>query len=90
MERRYEESRFRLSEALKKIYQLEKQASEANDKIQYLENANSSSDLIQSQAESDKNNIKIKQLEAYSRGLEEQFNSQMDIIAALKKKFIMV
>lgn len=45
---------------------------------------------MKDQLNSDKNIIKIKQLEAYSRGLEEQFNAQMDIIEALKKKLVIL
>uniref|UniRef100_A0A915DI99 Uncharacterized protein n=1 Tax=Ditylenchus dipsaci TaxID=166011 RepID=A0A915DI99_9BILA len=61
LERRYEEERYRLSEALKKITDLENSLATSSQTIADL------------------------QLE-----LEQQFNSQMDMISALKKKFIVL
>ncbi|KAI1725488.1 hypothetical protein DdX_02147 [Ditylenchus destructor] len=81
LERRYEEMRYRLSESLKKAYDLEEQLNNSNERIKQLEQENQSVEKFVQ---------KIQQLETYNQELEQQFNSQMDIIAALKKKFVML
>ncbi|KAI1731983.1 hypothetical protein Ddc_00831 [Ditylenchus destructor] len=81
LERRYEEMRYRLSESLKKAYDLEEQLNKSKETIKQLEQDNQSVEKFVQ---------KIQQLETYNQELEQQFNSQMDIIAALKKKFVMM
>uniref|UniRef100_A0A914E8Z5 Uncharacterized protein n=1 Tax=Acrobeloides nanus TaxID=290746 RepID=A0A914E8Z5_9BILA len=79
LERRYEEMRYRWDESLKKIHNSEKLLKAANERIEELE---AKSKSVESYVQ------EIEQLKTYNHELEEQFNAQMDIIAALKKKFI--
>uniref|UniRef100_A0AC34PV11 Uncharacterized protein n=1 Tax=Panagrolaimus sp. JU765 TaxID=591449 RepID=A0AC34PV11_9BILA len=79
LERRYEENRYRLQEANRKNQEMEEQLENAKIKIEQLENANVK-DYVD----------EITQLKAYNKQLEDQFNEQMEIIAALKNKFIVV
>lgn len=55
-----------------------------------LEEANERMEDMQQQQGHEKCLAEIKQLKTYNHELEEQFNSQMEIITALKKKFILV
>ena len=81
LERRYEEYRFRLEEANKKNDEYERLINNANNRIAELEAAQKD---VQGYI------TEIAQLKAYNQKLENQFNEQMDVIEALKRKFISV
>ena len=73
--------RYRWTESAKKIKNFEELLKSANERIEEHEaRAKGVEHYVQ----------EIEQLKTYNHELEEQFNSQMDIIAALKKKFIQV
>ena len=66
---------------MKKIHNFENLLKTANERIEELE---AKSKSVESYVQ------EIEQLKTYNHELEEQFNAQMDIITALKKKFIQV
>ncbi|KAI6234981.1 Janus kinase and microtubule-interacting protein 1 [Aphelenchoides besseyi] len=76
LERRYEEEKYRLSEAMKIIHKHEKALSEANDM------------QVKLRTNADRDQREISQLRKYNTQLEGQFNSQMDIITELKKRYL--
>ncbi|KAH7732156.1 Protein C14H10.2 a [Aphelenchoides avenae] len=74
--------------------QLERRYEEAryrlSEALRMLEEANERMEEMQQQQGHEKCLAEIKQLKTYNQELEEQFNSQMEIITALKKKFILL
>ncbi|KAE9556152.1 hypothetical protein FO519_000640 [Halicephalobus sp. NKZ332] len=81
LERRYEEYRYRLEEANKKNDEYETLLNDANNRI---------AELKASQKDVQAYITEITQLKAYNQKLEDQFNEQMGVIEALKKKFISI
>ncbi|CAD5216326.1 unnamed protein product [Bursaphelenchus okinawaensis] len=81
LERRYEESRYRLAEALKMIEKLESQVSSSNQVIAEMKKADGNGEKMARE---------IVQLKRYNDELSAQFNTQMDLISELKKRFLIV
>uniref|UniRef100_A0A1I7RZT3 HOOK domain-containing protein n=1 Tax=Bursaphelenchus xylophilus TaxID=6326 RepID=A0A1I7RZT3_BURXY len=81
LERRYEETRYRLAEALKMVEKLESQLSNSNQVI---------AEIRKSDGNGEKMAREIVQLKRYNDELSAQFNTQMDLISELKKRFLIV
>uniref|UniRef100_A0AC34FVR8 Uncharacterized protein n=1 Tax=Panagrolaimus sp. ES5 TaxID=591445 RepID=A0AC34FVR8_9BILA len=79
LERRFEETRYRLQEANKLNEKYEEMLKVANSRISELQSSKEDVYLQE-----------IQQLKIYNHELEEQFASQMEIISALKKKFLLL
>uniref|UniRef100_A0A7E4VMD1 JAKMIP_CC3 domain-containing protein n=1 Tax=Panagrellus redivivus TaxID=6233 RepID=A0A7E4VMD1_PANRE len=79
LERRFEETRFRLQQANKLNEQYEEMLNNANSQIAALEGSENNVQVYLRE---------IEQLKIYNQELESQFNTQMDIISAMKKKFL--
>ncbi|KAI6239034.1 Janus kinase and microtubule-interacting protein 1 [Aphelenchoides fujianensis] len=76
LERRFEEERYRLAEAKRRMHKMEVELADANEQKEKL------------RSNGERDQREILQLRKFNTQLEAQFNSQMDIITELKKRYL--
>lgn len=74
---------FRCSQTVQKLAEIQRKLCNYED---LLQNANKSRNELEKKLDIEKR--EVVQLRKYNKQLEEQFNSQMDIIVELKKRYL--